>query len=124
MNQIAAYLALFLTLELIYYIKGNYEAMAITVVVFGIFAIIFFLYSGIKGDSSFISIISDVFKPPHQRVKKIIVGNSKASNNTIIRIEKETQKIHHNEDNRNSGRNDNSVKDSTSCIIKIPNSTN
>ena len=96
--------------------------MALTVVVFAIFAVIFFLLSNYKGNTGFISAISDAFKPPHKRIKKVVVGNPEASNNTILRIEKEAEEIHYNESDRNSGGDNNNFKTPTSCIIKIPNS--
>ncbi|ACV25348.1 hypothetical protein QIT38_gp08 [Methanocaldococcus fervens tailed virus 1] len=123
-QTVIGFVALFLVLELVFYLKGLYQSMALTLVVFGIFSLLFFLYNGIKGNGGIISAISDVLKPPHQRVKKIVVGDSKASNNTIIRIEKETQKIHYNEDNRKHSRNDNSFKTSSSCVIPIVNDSN
>jgi len=121
-QQIAAYLALFLVLELVFYIRKLYDAMALTFVVFTIFAIVFFLLSSYKGNSSFISTISDVFKPPHKRIKKVTVGIGKTPDNTIIRLKEKTEALHYNESGRNNCRNDSSIKDPTSCIIKIPNS--
>ena len=96
--------------------------MALTLVVFAIFAVIFFLLSNYKGNISFISAISDAFKPPHKRVKKVTVGSGKTPDDVIIRLKEKTKTLSNHESNRDDSRDDNSVKTSTSCIIKIPNS--
>jgi|GEM_PF-4174542 len=119
-QTVIGFVALFLVLELVFYLKGLYQSMALTLAVFGIFSLLFFLLNTSGVSKSIIENIIERFKPPHKRVKSVILGNQKASNYSIIRVKAEDKEISDNESNRNSGRNDNSVKDSTSCIVKIP----
>jgi len=97
--------------------------MILTGIVFAIFALIFFLFTSVQNNNGIISLIPNPFKPHHLRVKKITLGNTKAPNNAIIRIEEKNQKVSDNESSRNSGGDNHSFKTSTPCIIKLHNAT-
>jgi hypothetical protein len=117
------HVALFLMLELVLYIANEQRAMILTGIVFAIFALIFFLFTSVQNNNGIISLIPNPFKPHHLRVKKITLGNTKAPNNAIIRIEEKNQKVSDNESSRNSGGDNHSFKTSTPCIIKLHNAT-
>ncbi len=116
---ITGHVALFMMLELILYVAEEQRAMILTAMVFGAFGLIFFLLTSGKDGNGIIPHITSHFKPPHQRVKAITVGNPETTNNAIIRVKKETEKISDNEGSGNSHRDSNSSQDSTSCIIPI-----
>jgi hypothetical protein len=124
MNYSIIFLVFVGVLELMFYIQNDLRAMATLGVVALLFGLIFFLYFGFKGGGSFISNITGAFKPPHQRVKTIVVGNQKASNNTIVRIKEKNKKVSNDEGDRGNNRNTGGVKDSASCIIDLSNDIN
>lgn len=121
MKQLVGFIALFLVLELVFYLKGLYQSMALTLVVFAIFSLLFFLHNipdFAKKTAKFIKLHT---QPAHKRIKKIVVGHQKTSDDTILRVEKEAKEVYHNESDRNLSRNNSNIETPTSCIIKISN---
>jgi len=123
MKQLVGFIALFLVLELVFYLKGLYQSMALTLVVFAIFSLLFFLLNISDFPKKTLEFIKLHSQPAHKRIKKIVMGHPKTSNNTIIRVEKEAKEVYHNESDREFSRNNNNIETPTTCIVKISNST-
>ncbi|XRO77453.1 hypothetical protein ACO3VM_02695 [Methanocaldococcus sp. 10A] len=123
MKQTVGFIALFLVLELVFFIKKLYQSMALTLLVFLIFSLVFFLHNipdFAKKTAKFIKMHT---QPPHKRIKKIVVGHQKTSDYTILRVEKEAKEVFNNESDREHHRTDNNIETPTSCVIKIANSS-
>lgn len=119
MNSSIIFLVFVAIVEIIFYIQGEVRSMATFGIVAALFALIFFLSNYKQGGKLLLASVLEYWKPPHQRVKKIMVGNSKAPNIRIIRIKEQVKKVSDNADGGNDNRYPNSSQVDTSCTIPI-----
>ena len=124
MNQSIIFLVFVAVAELVFIIQHNYQASITLLILTGLFSGLFFLSQYRKGIKSFITSFAERWKPPHQRVKSITVGNSENTDDTIVRIEKQNKKIPNAESSRNHNRNSNSSQTNTACVIPVAISNN
>jgi len=123
-QTVIGFVVLFCVLELVFYLKKLYQSMALTLAVFGIFSLLFFLLYIPVLSKKAVPYVINYFKPPHQRVREIKVGSDETTDNSIIRLKEKAKTLHPDEGNRISGRSSNSFKDSASCIITIVDDSN
>jgi hypothetical protein len=124
MNQSIIFLVFVAVAELVFIIQHNYQASITLLILAILFSGLFFLSQYRKGIKSFITSFAERWKPPHQRVQKIVVGSSKAPNIQLVGIKEQDKKVSNNEGIGNNGGTIDSTQDSTSCVIPIPNARN